>query len=336
MRWLARIAALVACGALAATLGAAWVYRQWNSPLAANGAGVVVDIPHGATLRGAARILAGAGVVGSARVFEWLGRWEGVAGRIRPGEYALNPALTPRQALALLVKGEVVLHPVTIPEGFTVYETVVRLVMAGFGTVPEYHAALNDPAPMRAHGVVTDGVKIPCEGYLFPDTYLFPKGTTPAQAVEAMLTRLDAAFTPERVARMAELGWTRHQVLTLASLIEKETALAAERPRVSAVFHNRLEQGMRLQTDPSVIYAIPAFDGDIRAADLRRDDPYNTYRHHGLPPGPVASPGEASIHAALFPADDAALYFVSRGDGSHAFSRTKAEHKRAVRRYQSR
>jgi UPF0755 protein len=292
---------------------------------------VVVEIPPRATLRQTAGLLRARHLIRNATLFEWLARVRGQAARIQPGEYALSAAMTPLQILGRLVRGEVVLHPVTIPEGLTVAETLTRLAAAGFGPESAYLETLADPAFQAAHGVPVEGVKVPFEGYLFPDTYLLAKDTSPARVLAVMLARLDAAFTPERQHRMAILGWDRHQVLTLASLIEKETGRPEERPRISAVFHNRLERGMRLQADPTVIYATPAFDGDIRRADLVRDDPYNTYRHAGLPPGPIANPGDAAIEAALFPDDDAALYFVARGDGTHVFSTTVEDHNRAVR-----
>jgi UPF0755 protein len=319
---------LLAVGAAVGGLSAAW-----NTPHVADTTlQVVLEVPPGATLRRTALRLEDAGVLASARTFEWLGRLTGKAGHIQPGEYALSAAMTPRTILHKLVNGDVMLHPVTLPEGLTVRETLARLEAAGLGTAADYERLLNDPAVQAEYGVPVDGVKVPFEGYLFPDTYLLARDTPPERVLAAMMRRLDAVFTPERTARMEALGWTRDQVLTLASLIEKETARPEERARVSAVFHNRLALGMRLQADPTVIYATPGFDGDIRARDLRRDDPYNTYRRAGLPPGPIAAPGEAAIQAALFPADDASLYFVATGeDGAHVFSRTVEAHNRAVR-----
>ena len=330
---IATFAILAAVAAIAGG-GAWWVAQQWDRPFHPDSAATVTDdIPTGATLRAASRQLQQAGVLADARLLEWLGRWQGTASHIRPGEYRLGPAMTPRRILATLIRGEVVQHPVTLPEGLTVGEIVDRLVAAGFGTRTDYLTVLSDPQLIRTYRVVTTGVKTPFEGYLFPDTYHFTKGTPAREVVITLLERLDAAFTPRRIARMKALGWNRHQVLTMASLIEKETGRPDERPRISAVFHNRLKKKMRLQTDPTVIYASPDYDGDIRYRDLRRDDPYNTYRHHGLPPGPIASAGEAAIEAALFPADEDALYFVSKGDGSHHFSTTAKDHQNAVRRY---
>jgi len=328
-RGLGMVVGTAACLAVAAGI----VHVQYAPPdrEAGTRGAVIVEIPPRATLRQTAGLLRARHLIRNAGLFEWLARARGLAARIQPGEYALTAAMTPRQILDRLVRGEVVLHPVTIPEGLTVAETLLRLTAAGYGPEEGYRRMLGDPDYQAAHGVPSAGVKVPFEGYLFPDTYLLAKDTPPARVLSVMLARLDAAFTPERRRRMALVGWDRHQVLTLASLIEKETGRPEERARISAVFHNRLERNMRLQADPTVIYAIPAFDGDIRHADLLRDDPYNTYRHRGLPPGPIANPGEAAIQAALFPDDDAALYFVARGDGTHVFSTTVEDHNRAVR-----
>ncbi len=334
-RLLVTIVLMMALVAAVSGGGVWWVVQQWDTPLQPDAkSDTVVNIPSGATLRSTSHRLQRAGVVADAQPLEWLGRWQGSAAQIRPGEYLLGPAMTPREVLAKIRRGDVIQHPVTLPEGLTVDAIVTRLSAAGFGSVDAYHRVLSDPNLMTTWQVETKGVKIPYEGYLFPDTYHFTKGTQPEQVIAALLARMDAAFSPRRKARMKALGWRRHQVLTMASLIEKETAQPAERARISAVFHNRLRKRMRLQTDPTVIYATPHFDGNIRTRDLHRDDPYNTYRHHGLPPGPIASAGEAAIEAALFPTHESSLYFVSRGDGTHVFSNTARDHQRAVKRYQ--
>ncbi|MFQ5508045.1 MAG: endolytic transglycosylase MltG [Leptospirillia bacterium] len=322
---------LLAVVGLVATAGH---YTAALDPNAGKPGETVVEIPPGANLRQAAGMLERRHLIRSARAFEWLARLTGKAGKIQPGEYRLSAAMPPGDMLDRMVRGDVVLHRITLPEGLSVREIITRLEQAGFGDAEDYRALIERPDFAERHGVATDGVKVPFEGYLFPDTYLFARGATPEQIINTLLERLNSVFTPDRLRVMKQLGWNRHQVLTLASLIEKETALQSERARISAVFHNRLIHHMRLQTDPTVIYATPDFDGDIRRRDLKRDDPYNTYRHHGLPPGPIANPGEAAIHAALFPADDTALYFVARGDGSHEFSETVESHNRAVRRHQ--
>lgn len=323
--------------ALIAVVSMWWLTMVWFRPVVSdpNDATVlIIDVKPGAALRTTAIKLEKHGIIVSARWLEWLGRLTGRAGRIQPGEYRMSSAMSASKVLNAMVKGEVYLRPVTFPEGITVRELIDKLVADGYGTKEEYEALLYNKALQAEFKVVADGVKVPFEGYLFPSTYLFARGTRPEVIVRAMLTQMDRMFTPERVAQMERLGWNRHQTLTMASIIEKETGVAHERARISAVFHNRLERRMRLQTDPTVIYSIPDYDGDIRFRDLRRDDPYNTYRHHGLPPGPIANPGEAAIQAALFPDGDQALYFVSRGDGTHIFSDNINDHNRAVRRHQ--
>ena len=172
------------------------------------------------------------------------------------------------------------------------------------------------------------------EGYLFPTTYRFAKYSKPENMIRTMVAFMSKAVTPERRARAAELGMSVHEVLTLASVIEKETGAAEERRLISAVFHNRLRRKIPLQSDPTVIYALEGFDGNLRKRDLGVDSPYNTYRVRGLPPGPIANPGLESILAALYPAKASYLYFVSRNDGTHHFSSTLAEHNRAVDKYQ--
>jgi UPF0755 protein len=179
-------------------------------------------------------------------------------------------------------------------------------------------------------GIAGDGV----EGYLFPDTYLFSKEVAPAEVIKTMVENFKRVYAPDFSLRAAELGMTDREVVTLASIIEKETGLAEERPLISAVFHNRLKLGIPLSSDPTVIYGIADFDGNLRKRDLEKKTPYNTYLIRGLPPGPIANPGRSSILAALYPAPVKYLYFVSRNDGSHHFSATIREHNEAVRRYQ--
>ncbi len=331
MGLLKTVAALLLVGVIAGAGGSWWVVHQWDQPHR-EGPQQLIDIPAGVSFRTAARLLEQQGIIGSARQFEVLARWQKQAAFIHPGEYALSPTMTPRQVLDTMVQGQVVLHPVTLPEGLTVVEILQRLEAAKLGKVSDFRQALT-PALAAEYGLETAFTKEPFEGYLFPDTYLFPKGASPESIIRAMLDRMQAAFTPQRLARAQALGWRRHQVLTMASLIEKETAAPEERARISAVFHNRLKKRMRLQTDPTVIYAIPDFDGNIRRVDLKRKDPYNTYTNRGLPPGPIASSGEAAIDAALNPVADNALYFVSRGDGTHFFSTNVRDHNRAVRRF---
>jgi UPF0755 protein len=312
---------------------AAWSLRGWAlRPLASAESEVVVTIPAGSSFRTVAARLATAGVIDQPRRLEWLARWRGVADRVRAGEYDLGGRHTPEEILALLVAGKVKQYPFTVPEGLTCAEIAARFAAAGFGTADDFRTACADPALLARLGLAEGDL----EGYLFPETYQWHRGMTAAALVERMVAGMEAVWTPERTQAAAALDLSRHQALTLASIIEKETGDADERALISGVFHNRLRRGMRLQSDPTVIYGITRFDGNLTRAHLEADTPYNTYTRAGLPPGPIANPGLAAIDAALHPADTGALYFVSRNDGSHQFSATVDEHNRAVDRYQRR
>lgn len=312
---------------------AAWALRTWAvHPHPAPAGDVVVTIPAGSSFRAVATRLAAAGVVDHPRRLEWLARWRGVADRVRAGEYDLGGSRSPAALLDLLVAGRVKQYPFTVPEGLTCAEIAARFAAAGFGTPADFRAACVDPTLLARVGLEQGDL----EGYLFPETYQWHRGMTARALVERMLAAMEAVWTPERLQAAQDLGLTRHQALTLASIIEKETGDTAERAMISGVFHNRLRRGMRLQSDPTVIYGVTPFDGNLTRAHLETDTPYNTYTRAGLPPGPIANPGLASIDAALHPADTEALYFVSRNDGSHQFSASVEEHNRAVDQYQRR
>jgi UPF0755 protein len=274
------------------------------------------------------------GLVRHPLIFRALVARKGVDGRLRAGEYRIEGGLSLEQILDLLVRGDVVRYSVTFPEGKNLEEMAEIVARAGLD--PDgFLAAARDPSPMRD----LDPVAPDLEGYLFPDTYDRPHGDDRSRALVArMVERFRQVMTPE-LARLEGTGLTLRELTTLASLVELETALPEERPRVAAVFHNRLRRRMLLQADPTVIYALRLagrWDGNIRKKDLSMDSPYNTYRHPGLPPGPIAAPGREALLAALQPAEVEDLYFVSRNDGSHKFSKTLAEHERAVDRYQRR
>ncbi len=291
-----------------------------------------IEIPEGATMRRAAEILHREGLVTNDALFVLLGRWTRTHRSIMPGEYALHTRMLPMEILDRLIKGQVIEYDVTIPEGATA-EQISRLLeeqrlVAG----QRFLALVRDPQFARALGVEADGL----EGYLLPDTYRFTKRMGTEGIIRILVGAFGRVYTPALDQRTRELGLTRHQVVTMASMVEKETGLERERPLIAAVFHNRLRIGMPLQSDPTVIYALPRFTGTLRRADLAVDSPYNTYRQRGLPPGPIANPGRASLLAVLDPAQTPALYFVSKNDGSHAFSRTLGQHNRAVARYQRR
>jgi len=312
---------------------AAWALRTWAvHPLPTAASEVVVTIPAGSSFRAVATRLAAAGVVDHPRWLEWLARWRGVADRVRAGEYDLGGSRSPTALLDLLVAGRVKQYPFTVPEGLTCAEIAARFAAAGFGTATDFRAACSDPVLLARVGLTQGDL----EGYLFPETYQWNRGMAARALVERMVAAMEAVWTPERSQAAEALGLSRHQALTLASIIEKETGDAAERATISGVFHNRLRRGMRLQSDPTVIYGVTPFDGNLTRTHLETDTPYNTYTRAGLPPGPIANPGLASIDAALHPAETEALYFVSRNDGSHQFSTTVDEHNRAVAQYQRR
>jgi len=277
-----------------------------------------------------ARRLAGRGLLTSAWRFKLLARLKGADRSIKAGEYKLSACLTPSELLDVFTKGRVNLHRLTIPEGYNIKQISVRLEKGGFMAADVFlKEALNSDFA-RQMGIAGDSF----EGYLFPDTYHLPAGITSRRLITLMVERFWQQFKPGWRQRAAELGMTVHQVVTLASIIEKETGDAAERPLISSVFHNRLKKGMRLESDPTVIYGLKDFDGNLTRKDLRAYSPYNTYRIKGLPPGPIANPGLDSIRAALYPAKTDYLYFVAKKDGTHYFSTNIREHNRAVRKYQ--
>jgi UPF0755 protein len=254
---------------------------------------------------------------------------------LKAGEYLIQTPLSPKQALHILMEGRVLLHPVTIPEGLTRREIAHELQAQGAVDAGAFMAASADPGLVREW----DAEAADLEGYLFPETYHFPVDTTAEVVVEAMVAQFESTFSEDWIRRATDLDLSIRDTVILASLIEKETSLPEERSLVSAVFHNRLRIGMKLDCDPTIIYALKRTDsytGRLRTRDLRLDSPYNTYLYPGLPPGPIANPGRGSLEAALYPADVDYLYFVSRNDGSHKFSRTFREHQEAVNRYQRR
>jgi UPF0755 protein len=241
--------------------------------------------------------------------------------------------MTPSEVADRIARGDVYVRALTFREGLTIREMASTFETAGFGSSAAFIAASKNASLIRD---LDPGAR-DLEGYLFPDTYTLPRRTTAAQLVERMVGRFQKVFTPELRSLAVEGGLSVRELVTLASLVEKETAKPEERPIVAGVYTNRLRTGMGLQCDPTVIYALVLagrYDGNIRKGDLQIDSPYNTYRYAGLPPGPIAAPGEASLHAAAKPADVPYLYFVSRNDGSHVFSATLEEHNRNVNEFQ--
>ena len=264
--------------------------------------------------------------------FKLIARYKGYDKKIRAGEYELSAAMSPREILQKLVSGKVRLYRLTIPEGYTLQQTAAAVAKAGLCTTSEFSSAAADPKLIAALGIPVKNL----EGYLYPDTYFFPGGVTGLEIARAMTERFNTVFTPEWKKRAADLKMSVHEIVTLASIIEKETGAQFERPLIASVFHNRLKRKMRLETDPTVIYGIPNFNGNLTRKDLTTPTPYNTYVIRGLPPGPIANPGAKAIEAALYPADTKYLFFVSKKNRTHQFSTNIKDHNKAVRKYQLR
>lgn len=324
-----RKAALVAVLAALGMTYVGWVF--WLLPYGVPPFPRQLEIPSGKTLQEIGRLLENEGLVVNAQAFVALATLKGEAHRIRAGIYRLEAPCSTLDLLERLVGGRVELYRVTIPEGWNLVQVAQRL--GGMGLVDPEGFLSKATDPVLASQLL--GFKAPSlEGFLFPDTYLFPPRTTEQSILQAMVRRFEKAFSAELHSRLLELGWDLLQAVTLASLIEKETSAPEERALVSGVFHKRLRMGMKLESDPSVIYGLDKFNGDLRKSHLLVPHPYNTYVFSGLPPGPICSPGREALRAALFPAETDYLFFVSRNDGTHHFSRTLGEHLRAVSRYQ--
>lgn len=325
------IGVLVGVGLLAVAALAIDAARFFNTPLQ-NSSGQLVTVESGMSFNAIAQRLVDQNVIAHARDAKYLSlyaRYEDVANRIKAGEYVVPARQTPAHLLELLVSGKTRQYRLTLVEGWRFTE--FRKLMAENEALDHKLTGKSEAEVMAAIGHPDENP----EGRFMPDTYLFPRGMTDIaflkRAYDAMQTFLDKAWEERSNSAVVE---TPYDALILASIVEKETAVPEERGRIAGVFSRRLEKGMRLQTDPTVIYGIEEYDGNIRRADLRRDTPYNTYTRAGLPPTPIAMPSRAAIKAALNPTAGDSLYFVARGDGSHVFSASLAEHNRAVDKYQ--
>lgn len=328
-----KIAALLLVVVIAACAAGYIEYRRVHEAYQGFSGEQFVEIPAGAGTRAIGDRLVGGGVVRDRVTFR-LALWaSGNARHLKAGEYRFDRAMTPFDVLSKIARGDVYVVPVTFPEGLTIREMAAIFEAHGIGARAAFEAAASDPTAVRG----IDPAARDLEGYLFPDTYLLPRHTDAGHLVKLMVERFQKTLTPEIVDAARARGLNVRQLVTLASIVEKETAKSDERPLVAAVYSNRLRIGMLLQCDPTVIYALTkagTYDGNIHRENLSVDSPYNTYRVAGLPPGPIASPGKESLAAAAHPADADFLYFVSRNDGSHEFSRSLEEHNRNVQKYQ--
>ncbi|MEX2205825.1 MAG: endolytic transglycosylase MltG [Myxococcota bacterium] len=339
MSWGARAAAAAAAGAVAGAVLVVLAASGLREPADPAANARVFWVAPGETLVPIAERLDSAGMLPAKplfgpRVLVAYAQLSGKDREIKSGEYDLSAAMTPLEILEKIVQGAVKTHEVTLPEGMRLDEVASRLGDAGITDPDAFLAQARDVGFARSLSLPSDSF----EGYAYPETYRFRRHTPPEEVLERMLAEFRSRFTPEDLEAVAKSGFTLHQLVTLASIVEKESAQIEERPMIAGVYRNRLRIGMRLQSDPTVIYGIVqtrgSFDGNIRSRDLREDTAWNTYTRAGLPPGPIASPSIEAIRAVLHPADVPYLYFVARNDGWHEFSTNLTAHNAAVKRYQ--
>ena len=335
---LRRIVILVGALLVLGGVGVVVVVNELSDRIAASYRGyasaeILVDIDPGDSIQTIAERLAAAGVVRDNWTFRLAAWLSGRERELQAGEYHFEQALSAIEVVDTIVSGKVHLRPITFVEGWTIVEMARTFQDAAFGTAEAFLSAARRVELIEE----LDPTATDLEGYLFPETYSLPRGATADDLVEVMVAEFRQAFSVNLREEAERRRMTVRAVVTLASLIQKETGSLEEHQLVSAVYNNRLRIGMPLQCDPTVIYALQLADlynGNLTRANLEFDSPYNTYRHAGLPPGPIASAGKAALQAALRPADVGYLYFVSRNDGTHAFANTLNEHNRNVRRFQ--
>ncbi len=322
----------VAVTLVAATAGAVYLGNQLEPAQPHSTQPIAFTVEDGSGLRQIADALEAAGIIRNADVAVLVARLRGWGSSLKAGEYDLSAGQPAEEVLLVLISGRVRTYTAVLPEGIRASEIATRLAELGLADRETFLHVIGDPEFARSLGVPADSL----EGYLYPETYQIPSDLSAAEVARILVEQFNDAWSDiEPGARDLELS--KHQIVILASIVEKETAAPEERRLIAAVFLNRLKKGMRLETDPTVIYGIPNFDGNLRRRDLQdKSNPYNTYQIAGLPPGPIASPGSDALRAVVKPAETEYLYFVSRNDGTHEFSRTYREHVNAVNRYQRR
>jgi UPF0755 protein len=302
---------------------------QLFAPLPVSNKNIEIQIPRGATFRQVVDLFVKEGVIRDRNLFLIIGRLTGLDRKIRAGYYSIYKSMNAVTLLNVLRGGQIIEYEVTVVEGDSLWEIADKLSEKGIANSQTFFEIASDKSFLSSYDIDAPSF----EGYLFPDTYRIPKGMEPEEAIGMMINTLREKFTIEMIERVEELGLTEKEVLTLASIIEKEAVTNEERPLISAVYHNRLRKKIPLQADPTAIYGIKSSREGVTAKDLRRKTPYNTYTIKGLPPGPIACPGLKSIMAALYPANVPYIYFVSNNDGTHVFSVTAEEHEAAVQAY---
>ncbi len=311
----------------AVALVAVWLIVALMAPVGGTRK-VIVQIHKGASAGSVSHMLADKRLIRSAFAFQLLARISGKSGMLKPGAYDLSPSMSPGSILNRIAGGEVSARWITIPEGFTVRQVAERLSAEGYGNADQLlNETLYNGKVFRTNFYHPEDS---LEGYLFPDSYLLPVGASGEAAINEMLICFQRKVAEDLAPDIRKSGMSLHEVITLASLIEREARVPGDRPLVSAVLHNRLRQNMRLQCDATVLYALGQHKKRVLYRDLEVKSPYNTYLNTGLPPGPIANPGLDSIKAALHPARVDYLFYVAKSDGSHIFSRTMQEHERAI------
>lgn len=309
-------------------------YHYSVTPRKSTHLNVRINIPQGSSLKKISCILDEKDLIDGTFKFVLLAKLKNAEHKIKSGEYSFTHPISPLKMLHKLTRGEVITHAVTIPEGSTIFDIALIVEDAGLGPADSILQKATDISFVKSLGIDNESL----EGFLYPDTYRFSKGTDPEVILKRLATRFKEVFVQELKSKATETGFSEKELIILASLIEKETAQPSEKPLIAAVFFNRLQKRIRLECDPTVIYGIrlknPRFRGGLRKKHLKEITPYNTYLIPGLPPGPICSPGLESIKAVLKPAKADYLYFVSKNDGTHKFSRTLEEHNRAVYTYQ--
>jgi UPF0755 protein len=314
-----------------------WARSYGSTPAIGSGATVAVDVPAGAGPRRVAALLAEKKIIDDPDHFYYYLRFfRREAGNLKSGELAFRDNMTPDEAIQVLLDGTPITHRVTVPEGLRLDEVAKVFADADLADAQAFERRARDREFCASLGVPAPSL----EGFLLPQTYAFRKHTPVDEILKTMVAEYRKVFSPKYAERARELSLSELEVVTLASIVEKETGDARERPRIAGVFHNRLKKGWKLQTDPSVIYAkilaTGKIDTTIYRTDLERDHPYNTYRYPGLPPGPICNPGAAAIEATLWPEETEFMFFVSKNNGTHEFCKDLGCHNRAVNLYQRR
>ncbi|MBY0470190.1 endolytic transglycosylase MltG [bacterium] len=295
---------------------------------------IIILVKKGQSGREIATFLASKNIVSSGRKFLMIGKFLGKENSIRVGEYQVSPTMTPMKIWSVITSGVSLSHPITVREGENMYEIADDIESKGLGTKKEFLQLCKSRVLMQKLDF-KEPYPVSLEGYLFPETYFFNRSMSAEEMIKQMVKKFQSVWTPELAKRAEDMRLTKHQVVTLASIVEKETGAPSERPLISSVFHNRLNKKMRLQSDPTTIYGIwEQYKGNLHRKDLHTPTPFNTYTVAALPLGPISNPGREAIRAALFPAQSDFLYFVSHNDGTHQFSKTFAEHNNAVIKFQ--